>query len=188
MANLIYEDQSAKALRLNLVKGAVDKKLLNVLCTGKVELPYGKVEVGIIGASHYFEFTTPDGNVALTEVFACMELKDVKNHEFYGDIYDASSIRKPIGNLIYDFKVKCFNWEQAQEKFEELFDAVQSNSNQYQIGLQFVFPCTEKYNFMPVTLIYLITDPETLTVSVKTLHAYPNEDSLVFTETILSKK
>ncbi len=183
MTQMIYTDQSAKDLRLNLVRGPVDKKLLAVLCTGEVELPYGKVDAGIIGASHYLEFSNPDGSVVFTEVFACTDL-DVEGREYYGDLNDSSSITKHFGNLTYDFSVRNLNMEKGEDAFIELMGKINQNFSNLQIGLQYLFPVQDtEGDFPPLTLVHVKADPEKPSVEVDTLHAYPNEGSLVFTKT-----
>lgn len=187
MAVLKYEDQSADALRLNLVRGAVDKKSLTVLCSGNIDVPYGTVEVGIIGASHYFEFTAPCGYVLFTEVFACTEVSSEKR-EFYGDINDASYIRKRFGDTKYSFRVKKRSWKESGSEFERLCDAVSNSTSQSQLGLIYSFPSTENAEFVPLTLVYAQADPDRKFVEVETIHAYPNEGTLVFTKTQLQKQ
>ena len=189
MAELIYEDQSANELRLNLVQGAVDKKLLTVLCTGNIDLAYGSVDVGIIGASHYFSFVNPSGETIFTEVFACTDLDRVKNRVFFGDLHHANTLQQTFDcDLDYKFNAEQLNWATGESKFRNLIGKVQSDLNQYQIGLQFVFPKTDGDVFPPVTVVYATADPRHLAVAVETLHAYPNEDSLVFTKTIIQPK
>lgn len=186
MAELVYTDQSAELLNLNLVKGAVDKNKLTVLSTGAVEVAYGKIEVGIIGASHYLEFSCPEGSVVLTEVFACLDLS-VSEKIFSGKLNELKSVQKQIGEISYSFNAKRFNWKNGKDKFYNLLNAISFNENHYNLGLQFVFPSEGLYEFSPITAVFLKVNPDTFEVKLETLHAYPNEDSLVFTETILSK-
>jgi hypothetical protein len=187
MAALEYKDQSTSALRLNLVRGDVNKEELMVLCTGKLETSYGVLEAGIIGASHYLQLFLPSGEVAFTEVFACTELKS-ENLTFYGDMQDASSIRKCFGNILYEFRAKKMTGDQGKDELFELVRSVETVSSDQQIGLAFVFPRREQDIFAPMTLVYVRLNPNALNVDVKTLHAYPNENMLAFTETKVSLK
>lgn len=187
MTILTYQDQSAEDLRLNLVQGAVDKKQLTVLCTGNIEVPYGRVEAGIIGASHYLEFTLPNGHIVFTEVFACTEIESTEKI-FYGGLQDAGSIKKHFKDMTYTFRVRNMKWGAGEAEFEHLMEVVKSAFNQFQFGLQFSFPKTDDLEFPPVTLMYVQADPENMAVEVKTLHAYPSDKALVFTETKLQPR
>ena len=187
MAILKYQDQSSKALMLQLVQGAVDKKLLTVLCTGSIKVPYGNINAGIIGASHYLEFVDFDGKVLFTEVFACVDIGS-DNQVYSGDLRDASSIRKHFDNLTYDFKSRAYGWDRGEVNFLKLTELVDKSINQFQFGLQFSFPCEDQLEFPPVTLVHVKADPIKLDVEVRTIHAYPNEGVLVFTETKLQQK
>jgi hypothetical protein len=182
MTHLTYVDQSADNLRLNLVEGIVDKKLLNVLSTGGVDLSYGRIEAGIIGASHYLEFTRPDGSIAFTEVFACIDVAS-SNQVLSEKLQNVASLNKEFGDINYDFSSCKLNWKEGKEKYNELLGLVHSDHDDLHIGLQFRFPSLEKGDFSPLTLVYVKADPKNLCVEVETLHAYPNEDALVFTKT-----
>lgn len=187
MSQLVYEDQSADALHLNLIKGFVNKQLLTVLCTGNIEAPYGRIESGIIGASHYLEFTLPDGEVLFTEVFACTDL-DVDNRIFYDHLHNVGLVETKFGNITHHFSAKQYNWETGNEKFHELLTSVQSDTSKFHTGLQFSFPSQQEDElFPPVTLVFVEADPISVNIKITTLHAYPNEDSLVFTTTQISK-
>ena len=185
MKPLVYEDQSANALHLNLVQGYVDKQLLTVLCTGKIEVPYGTINSGIIGASHFLEFVNPNGEVLFTEVFACTDL-DVDNRIFYDRLHHVGLVEEKFGDITYSFSAQQYNWETGEEKFQQLLTSVQSDTSKFHTGLQFAFPSQQEDElFPPLTLVFVEADPTNVSIKVTTLHAYPNEDSLVFTTTQL---
>lgn len=183
MTDLIYEDQSASALRLNLMRGAVDKDTLTVLCTGKIDLSYGRLNAGIIGASHYIEFVQPDGSVLFTEVFACTDLNDSGDRMFYGDVVKATDFKTTFDSIDYHFDVQCTTYKESHAQMTALERLIKDHTKRYRIGLSYLFPESEEDEFSPMTLVSVSADPQTLAVDVKTLHAYPNEGSLVFTET-----
>lgn len=187
-SNIVYEDQSASELRLNLVQGAVDKKILTLLCTGEIIIGDLKIGAGIIGASHYFELVESDtNNVLFTEIFACKDLR-CDDTLYYGDIEDASSIRKNIGERKYRFKVVQKNWNNGKKMYHDLFDSINLSDDNLEIALKYDFPTEADYPFKAVTLVFLKVSVDGKSIEVKTLHAYPNEDSLVFTETIIQPK
>jgi hypothetical protein len=190
MTELVYLDQSADALQLNLVQGAVDKDSLTVLCTGWLGAYDERIEAGILGASHYLEVSV-DGQVVLTEVFACVAgVQSEAPLLFRGDLQDASSIRKHVPTMQYDFRARKLNWKRAEREFDRLVNNARNAHQRHRLGLVYAFPEQEgiSYPFPPLTAVYCCLDQKTLAVNVQTIHAYPNEDALVFTETILNRR
>lgn len=183
-----FVDQYASELRLNLVQGYTDVSRLSVLCSGNIPSDYARLEVGILGASHYFSYSTPSGTPVFTEVFVCTEVEDIGNRVFFGDLHDASHIKKHFGDLTYDFTAKKHTWGTGEDKFKELLMKVESKSDEHHLGLMKVFPRREEDPFLPVTMVFLSVHPNNLQVEVETLHAYPNDDALVFTKTTVTKK
>lgn len=185
MTHLVYQDQRAEDLRLTLAEGSVDKEQLNIICSGKVELPHATLEGGIIGGSHYLELSV-GGTEIFTEVFACTEV--VAEHQcFRGSLSEIGSITKRFGDLVYRFRARKLTWNQGRVEFEDLEKAIASSTFDYQLGLVFVFPRSTGDGFSPVTMVYAKLDPQRLNIKVKTLHAYPNESTLVFTETVINR-
>jgi len=191
MQSLVYTDQSADELRLNLVRGAVDKEKLTVLCTGVIDLPFksgGQLEVGIIGASHYVELKNSVDNVLLTELFACVKCVELNPQErmLTAFLHEVGAVKKRVNGLEYEFESHKTMWKQSSQDFCTLSNAVASRLANHQLGLVYAFPKAKNDKFPPTTLVYaeLLNQKA---IGIKTIHAYPNEETLVFTSTTITE-
>ncbi len=185
--NALYIDQSANDLRLNLVYSALDTSSLNVIVLQEIDYDDVNIEVGIIGASHYLSIKHKDRQ--FSEVFACLELNSTtqqcivkKGNEL------ASSIFERINeDLQYKFNSEILNWNKSSAiKYEQFSKDTYSNSKSTDaIGLSHIFPHKKDVNFEAKTQVYVIKSEGKILVN--TLHAYPNEEKLVFTQTSIEK-
>jgi hypothetical protein len=181
--DLIYIDQSAKELRLNLVDGQLDKAPLSVLITDKNILGSIDIEAGIIGASHYISFKFGNKNI-FNEVFACIELPNSGDKCFVGKVFNRTEPIKYFtkGVFSYEFTSEVLDWNTGtQQKYTLFENEVEKSSNdKRKIGLTYIFPSTENDKFKAKTEVnvYEVNGA----IVVETLHAYPNEDKCVFTK------
>ncbi|MFC1644967.1 DUF2617 family protein [Patescibacteria group bacterium] len=180
MTDIEYQDQSASDLQLNLVQGAVDKNQLNVLCTDKIIRDDFTFEAGIIGASHYLELSNPSGEVIFTEVFACLNL-EADRRMFWVKPGRKFHVERKIGDLDYENKCRIIDAEQSNGKFSQLVDMTKELD---EIDLKYIFPGeSESFEFKPMTSVNAVFLANR--IKVQTLHCYPNEGNIVFTETVI---
>ncbi len=178
----IYIDQSANELRLNLIEGYLDKKILNVLIEDNLTLCDIKIEAGIIGASHFVSLDIND--TKLSEVFACLELSNAGNQCIINKVsLNKDSIKYFKKNLYcYEFSSNILDWNSNSSKeYIDFEKRVEKASNECkQLGLSYIFPSKTNNKFLAKTELIIYSNNNE--IIIETLHAYPNEDKLVFTE------
>jgi len=182
---MVYIDQSAKELRLNLVDGQLDKAPLSVLVTDNNVLGSIDIEVGIIGASHFVSFLVK--KEYFNEIFACIELPESGNRCFVGKVFNKAEPIKYFkkGVFSYEFTSEILDWNtKTQIKYKNFEKQVEEASNdKKRIGLSYIFPSAKNDKFYAKTevMVYRTDDA----IVVKSLHAYPNEDKCVFTKSTI---
>jgi hypothetical protein len=195
-----FKDVSASSLCLNLVSGHVDVSTLHpisetglILTIGGVEL---KIELGILGASHFMSLAPIGGNRALTEVVACAGVGATDQRLYFGPLgckqIDALTQSIFDGALIYTFSARTERWaEPAANTVGKLArNIAQANPDldRPTVGLTFEFPhsSTVHTDQQPMTLVYLEADPDR-GIRLQTVHSYPNDSVVVVTESMLGK-
>ena len=180
---MIYVDQSADNLRLSVVQGPIDLSQLHVISTTTLTLNATEyiLLMGIIGASHYIMLVTNEGEVVLTEVLACLSLE--AENTLLDSVRDVRALSLNVGNVHYAFTSDKYMWCTGKHKFEQLVNLTKCTNNT-SASLSYVFPTNKKTLFKPTTIVTAVVSGHLITI--KTVHAYPNEDALVFTRTILT--
>ncbi len=172
-----YIDQSAKDLRFTLALEAVDERQFTLLRRQNFITPWISVTMGVIGESHFLIFRA--GNITLSEVFACMEVRTNITPITYGK---PRAVEIKIADLGYRFVPRITPWEEGLEALNELhYHALQGCDR----GLHCEFPATEDGR-VPTTVLVASVKDDVLTV--RTAHAYPNEDLIVFTRTMVERR
>lgn len=185
--NDIYIDQSSKELRLNLIYSELNKFDLNVISSESITYDDIYIEVGIIGASHYLTIKYEKNQ--FSEVFACLELNNSNQ---------ACTIKKPeellvpvkeniTSHLKYEFSSEILNWNKSSSQRYNVFS---QNTNlcansKNSVGLSHIFPHKKNDTYLAKTEVFV--KKCTHQILVETLHAYPNEDKIVFTKTTIEK-
>jgi hypothetical protein len=172
---MTYIDQNSTELRLSLTNSNFNREPLNVICSKEIILNGFEIEFGILGASHFVSIKKDDFD--FTEIFACISLDNVefiKSGEFL-------SIDRKFGDFDYMFNSKVVPW--SASGFHSYHN---SNKNVLKYnGLTFEFPSEVEGNFKALTNIYVYEHLQK--IHVKTIHAYPNEDNVVITSSIINK-
>lgn len=185
---VIYLDQSAKNLRFSLVSGSIDKGQLNILLSGALLLPGGySLEAGIIGGSHYLQVIDERGTVLLTEVLACLHICD---DGLTLGVAEFGSVRMRLSGLVYESDITMTSWPDGKERFDEIDRHVSDmpEKEEGNLGLRFRFPGVEEDGLPPLTTVFVrgVKENGCRSVTIDTVHAYPNELTLVFTKTKLT--
>lgn len=170
-----FIDQSAKELRLNLVNSEYSEKELSVLTREYFNFNNIKIEFGILGASHFLKLEKD--NLIFAEVFACIELELENSSLFVGGMEER---KLEIFNdwLIYNFESEIIEWNEYSKNKYDYFENNYSSS--------FLFPLNQKYNFLAKTQVIFKVINDIITL--ETMHAYPNENKIVFTKTKIKEK
>jgi hypothetical protein len=195
-----FKDVSASSLCLNLVSGHVDVSTLHPISETGLILTIGgvamKIELGILGASHFMSLASISGNRALTEVVACAGVGATDQRLYFGPLgcKQIGPLTQSIfdGALTYTFSARTERWsEPAASTIGKLaHNIVRANqdSDRPTVGLTFEFPrsSTVHTDQQPMTLVYLETDPDR-GIRLQTVHSYPNDSVVVVTESMLGK-
>lgn len=184
--DMVFQDQSANTLQLNIVEGELDTSQFCTVARECMEIgPSIRVEAAIIGASHYVSFHVR-GRV-LHEVFACVPAKApnvVGSLRPGQDMSGMLSFRLETQPAFrYTLKSLCvMHWDNdGADELARLERLIQESESQDQcIGLSFAFP---KGNLPeePKTLVFAQYHPYVNSIYVETAHAYPNEGTIAFT-------
>ncbi len=190
MSGLIYQDQSADDLQLCLVQGGIQKEKLSILCTDSIISGGAYLEIGIIGASHFWQLTDPFGTYCLAEVFSCVQDYSFagKNKTIILTLDDAKNISRTFDHISYRFHSEKKTMQSGKGKMYALIDKIQSgvlSNKAEEAGLMYTFPQIVEGDIPPTTVVCAMFDPCGKRITVETIHAYPNEDTIVFTKTML---
>lgn len=167
-----YKDTSSKELRLAFAWKDLDVTPLDVIEKKTV----GDFEFGILGASHYIKFK--NGNeVIFTEVFSCAEFSSEDTSIIHLQGAKGIDFGTNIG-LKYQFNSRVVEFDELT--YSEMIQKYESNER---YGLLFEFPYVGNPKFTPVTLITNKKEGDALVF--ETLHAYPEENKLVITKTVI---
>ncbi len=195
-----YADVSAAELTLSLIRGHPDISTLDPLMDGTrcINLNGASLtcKTGILGASHYLAIKAQDTGpeLELMEIFACGEFKTEHDVLYRG----------PLGKCGYKIDVQRRNWyecldyrfqswvdawdSQQRERLQSLEDEIASAGNGASLGLRFEFPeppgAKEPSDQAPVTLVLL--KPQDQGFTLRTVHSYSNEHTVVHTLTTVS--
>ena len=181
----IYVDQSASSLNLNLIDGELDKKNIDELKSKKYIFKDLIIESSIIGASHFVSFYF-EGKI-FSELFACLEYEDKKNILYFDNINNISkNVKKEINTSYnYEFSYENLTWnKKSQEKYSYFETSILAHEKEDDsISLSYTFNDKKQNKFLAKTmlLVYKINND----FIIESLHAYPNEEKIVFTKSII---
>jgi hypothetical protein len=189
-----FIEQKAEHLYLSLIRGAVPKEQVQILCSGVLETPLGNLNASIIGASHFFELMDANGETLFSEVLACQKL-DVKETLFYDKVTDANNYQQKIKNIDYKFKAEQINWDvDIMSYYKKLCD---KSSHHAGFALRFQFPDShnlknnidtkkkEKTKRQAITMLTVLEYKNK--IRINSLHAYPNEKQIVLSQTTIKE-
>jgi Protein of unknown function DUF2617 len=179
-----YIDQQADQLHINLIRGAVPRSQVQILCSGELQTISGSINASIIGASHFFEWKNLQGETIFSEVFACQKV-EVAESIFYATVKQAGTYQKHIEGIDYLFQAEQIAWdEDIVSHFKRLCDKTSHHAG---FALRFQFPDSDNLNvnsrFQAVTMLSVLLNKNQ--VIINSLHAYPKEKQLVLSQTTL---
>lgn len=176
MKNTIkYEDTDYKSLGLVLIDNDVDVSELSIID----KISNDDVEFGILGASHYVKYKV-NGRV-FSEIFACKKLKG-DNIRYY-PLEKLTKMTTHTENFKYEFKVEVIDDIKRINKLISNFDNLLKS--QPSETLKEVFPIKRNGYFEPATYVHVTSEENTIIST--TIHAYPEDDIVVYTESKLNK-
>ena len=186
----MYIDQSAGELRLNVVGGPLDLTQFTVLSSDAIAGACLQVRAGIIGASHVFALRH-ESLPELHEVFACRDLEPTKapaRSLYSGGVRELPGQLEcaPAAGLAYRFRSQVADLAAGAGDLAALEARVRDAApKRGEIGLAYTFPAARDAagSLSPKTVVWVGIDPDERQIRVETAHCYPNEQTIVFSET-----
>ncbi len=175
--------QTVRDLRLNLVEGPINEWSQFTILQGRSEIlgPWG-IKAHVIGASHLISIHHQDRQ--FHEIVACMEVKAAARPLYYGPIPDAGSLTQQfMGQVEYRFDSQILEWEAGEPVMLHLEQRVNLDAER-QFGLAVDFSPVGAKN-IPKTIILVKMENQVL--RLETVHSYPNENCIAFTETSIKE-
>jgi len=199
-----FADQSTRALNLCAFSGAPDlseltsSRLITIYAEKTVEVfPGVTVRLGIIGESHFWSLRS--GDFEFMEILACVELPPLSVPSIR--IASVTEFFAKKGNLLaasfppleYSFRSHVVSG--AEEAAAGLANFLRGEQEMKQepadepadITLRHTFPGGEKPGaFLPQTALWFSV-PERGMYVLTTAHAYPNENAVVFSNSVICR-
>ena len=184
--DLSYKDQSATELRLHVVAARLDFQHFRPLATVHLEQPPFQVRASIIGASHIIHIAY-DHTQHISEILACTDTPPALQPAFSDWIVN---LARPIDlqltpALHYHFEAQRTDSQRGLPAFQALaqriVQASADTARSSSIGLDYSFPATPR-GPAPQTLVWVMLDKPSQRVTIKTAHSYPNEDTIIFSD------
>lgn len=209
MSGLRYKNQSAGELRLHVVAGRPDARRFPALATARLERERLCVQAHVIGASHVIHVSdtpaAPDSE-SLTEVVACGPLSAGVDTAFSGWLKDmAAAVELQLSSrLHYRFTASSTDRQDGLPRFLTLKQRIaEDRPPAASLGLDYSFPdalperssvssremrseALPTTGTAPRTLISVTLDARKRQVTVETAHSYPNEGTIVFSDSVVS--
>ena len=192
MSTLTYKDQSAAELRLHVLADRVDFQHFRPLATVRMEQPQFQVQASIIGASHIIHIAY-DNTQHVCEILACTDIPSALQPAFSDWIVN---LTRPIDlqltpALHYRFEARRTDSQSGQPAFRALARRIVRASADTALsssaGLDYSFPATPR-GPAPQTLVWVMLDKPSQRVTFKTAHSYPNEDTIIFSDSRITKR
>ncbi len=181
MHTMEYTDQTSGAIRLYLSRG--DFNIDQFILIKEYTLEHNGITIrfGILGESHFIRFEK-DGEV-LNEICACVDAhienpEQLIAHDFLPNLHTIPVAAAFSGHM-YSFTFTYADWHHGEELLTTLRNTLSENTR----TLTHVFPKHDTIDHEAVTELYLTLDE---TVTLKSVHTYPNEHMMVFTESTIT--
>jgi len=190
MSTLTYKDQSAAELRLHVLADRVDFQRFGPLATVRLEQPQLQVKASIIGTSHITHIAY-DNTQHVCEILACTDIPPALQSTFSDWIVN---LTRPIDlqltpALHYHFAAQRTDSQRGQPAFralaQHIVQASADTARSSSAGLDYSFPATLR-GPAPQTLVWVMLDKTSRRVTVKTAHSYPNEDTIIFSDSCVT--
>lgn len=177
-----YADQNSGAIRLYLTLGELDMNQFLILKREAFVWKDFHIEFGILGESHFVTFTYQGEK--LNEVCACTEAiipdpSKLLEYDYLPNLHHA-----PLTHNFLAFKYSFdFTYMSEGEGAKRLEALRKKEKKEGVYALGYTFPKQDNEHDHAVTELYIDTTDDRLpTYSV---HTYPNEHMMVFTESAL---
>jgi hypothetical protein len=185
MGKISAVSQSSNDLILSIISGPFNsEEHFNIFSSDVIESCNFNVKAHIIGASHIIRFRF--GDMEINEIFACMQMDMAPKKVSYGPFKNSSyeKITQRMGHIIYNFSAQTKCWEDGEDRLKEWEDRANAyGAKDDTIGLSYEFPRVDSI-YPPKTVIMVAAEKSD--IEVKTIHSYPNENNITFTNTTIN--
>jgi hypothetical protein len=172
-----YAEQTSGTIRLYLGRGDFDIAQFTILMEHTVMHDDLSIHFGILGESHYVRFEK--GSEVLTEVCACTDATTLPEEVIVSDFLPnlhTLPVTAVFGSQSYSFSFTYLPWKEGESRLQTLRE---QKENEMMHHLTYVFPSPEEHPTEAVTELFLTLDK---TIIFQSVHTYPNEGVMVFTE------
>jgi hypothetical protein len=171
--------QSACDLQLNLIEGPLNEwTQFQILQSSGLSLGPWDVSAHVIGASHLISIRHDD--LCFHEIFACMEVISDARQIFCRPMAQTGNLVHWFSDRIeYTFKPEKMDWRAGVSVMADLEQRVNNPSGDC-IGLSVGFAPIDG-GAVPKTIV--LVEPDNHALRFETVHSYPNEACIVFTDT-----
>jgi hypothetical protein len=170
-------------LRLNLIEGPIRKwSQFNILKVEEKAMGPWRIKAHVIGASHLISVRYK--HVRFHEILACLKVKAAAGRIYYGPLLDTGSLTHRFPDRIeYRFDSKILKWSAGEPIIRKLEQMLPAGGDR-QFGLMADYSPVQT-GAVPKTIILIKMASQAL--EFETVHSYPNEDCIVFSETSIKE-
>ncbi len=177
-----YTNQSAGSIRFYLFRGDFEMSQFTVLEHTSVVHNDVHLNIAILGESHFVRIE--HAGQIISEICACSDVRvdnpeNLIAHDFLPNIHSVP-VTSTLHKRQYSFTFSYENWKRGTE---HLADLRSNMSDMHAISLKHIFPSRDYIQEEATTEIYTVLKDE---IRTYTVHTYPNEHVMVFTESRLS--
>ncbi len=177
-SDLEYQDQSAHKLKLTVVDDDIDLSQFRIVKEGWLENDALIVQSGIIGTSHFVKLNYDKG--VIYEVLSCSGVECSGKKLFNSSLSSMiETSHQEIRNetIQYTFQHRIETWNEGRHLMDKIeIECLDLETNRISLTHEFA-SIDDKGS--PKTL--LIAQLEREGLQLKTVHGYPNEGLIVFT-------
>lgn len=187
---LIYQDQSAAALQLNVLEGVLDLGTFTCMASSSIGQSKLQIRAYIIGASHIVQLYLAE-RWCFSEILACTPVGAHSPPLFSQPVTELPDLveLELAENVFYRFSALLTDSQSGQQQLQTLEERIVhrgTESQRDEIGLWYDFPSLSNphgSHASPKTLVWVALDEGSRAVTIATAHSYPHEDSIVFSQT-----
>ena len=182
----IYQDQSAAALQLTVLEGVLDLGTFTCLASGSIGQPELQIQAHIIGASHIVQLNLAE-RWCFSEILACTPIVAHSQPLFSKPVAELpGSVELELAEgVFYRFSALLTDSQSGQQKLQNLEERIvhtRAESKSNEMGLRYDFPSLSNHHDSPTTLVWIAVDEVGCGATIETVHSYPHEDTMVFSQ------
>jgi len=169
-----FIEQTYKSIIFYFVNYSVDQSIFNIVSKHSFQHHNVAIEFGILTESHFLSISAP--NDVINEICACKSY-DIKNAEIQSiENITNDSYQTNTKNFSYSFSSSIVNYRTGRKVLSTLRGKQRLSNTHY---LTHTFPGKWPWSRAASTEIYVTVGD---TIVTETVHTYPNENKMVFSQ------